>query len=329
MKKILWCLLISFILLGINPLAFAGLSEGEWTIEVDNVYKTWQPNGDCDISVSAGVHEERRQREARWNSFPVLKVSWSKGGVWEYRMVDIRDSVRIPRAYEVKDWEVNIQTGWATESRARDGVFSNESDGGTLNLDIGIRIAAYNGSTCGKKHQGMYKGNCVCTTKFNNCTIKDIAQFFDNGETQAKLWNWSKNNPPKITLNSSKVSGEWAAGTFTQTFEFSYEAKTNPDNSKARTFEIELIYGNSICLESEQFHLEIGTKTMRIVNTGMPQTITLSVPQNEVSRFSHMQKGPSPILINAFRWKVTELIDGRDPIVRTFFIPVSSTLTIN
>lgn len=317
MKKFLWCLLISLVLLGTTPLAFAGLSKGEWEIEIWKVYKTWQPNGDCVIGLTVGINDERRQREERHGYFPVWKVIWSRGGMRQSKMEYCGgNSITIPRAYEIKDWEVTIQTGWANERDVRDNRFSNESDGGRIYLTLGVITTTLDGAGC--------------VTQFNNCTRQDIVRFFDMGETQAQLWDWSNNNPPKIMLKSSNVSGEWAAGTFTQTFEFGYEARTNPDNSKARTFEIELTYGKSICLGSEDFDLEIGTKTMRIVNTGVTQTIKLSVPQNEVSRFSHTNKGStSPILINAFRWKVTEIIDGRDPIVRTFFIPVSSTLTIN
>jgi len=311
MKKILWCLLISFVLFGITPSAFAGLSKGEWTIDIYAVYKTWRPNGDCDISINAAMNENRREMENRRGRWPILVVSWSKGGAWQRKPVDINDSVRIPRAYEVKDWEVHIETGWATESRAREGVFNDQSDGGRIHLNYGVT---------------QLPDERLSVTQFVSCTRQDIVQFFNQGQSQAQSWDWSKNNPPKITLMSSNVSGEWDAGTFLQTFEFVWEAKANPDNPKSRTFQIELAYGESI--DKVQFYYEVGTKKIRLSDIGAPKKITLSVPQSEVIRFSHLQKA-RPILINAFQWKVIELIEGRDFIEWVFFMPISSTITIS
>jgi len=299
-------LLLCNLLIGVASTQAFGID-----IREDTILKIWNIKGDCTIQFQAPANSRHLEVEANHGYYPCVESRWSSDGnkysnrdwmkntsygagqddVW------LEGSIIIPQAYKAyPDLKVTIVVGYAhnnDEMDCREGCSSIVVD--------------------------FRKGGRM---KFDGCTVNDWDRLIDGARKDRRLWEWANENPPNILIKSSKVSGDWAAGNFTQIFEFQFSAICN-NQKNPRTFEIEFIYG-IVYQGTENFRLEFGKKCLPLVVSPdkLSQTLTLTIPQNEINK-------SEITLINAFRWKVTEKIEGKDSIVKWFFIPVSSTLTIN
>jgi hypothetical protein len=361
MKKLILLVLILSTIIFCSQIAYAYIPKNQ-KIWIESVEHIWSKNGDCEIVVTVGHRDslkngggERALKAGKIKEWVVFAYYGKVPGKTYYNWIPSSASGRqvsfkVPQAHlqmnwvvkmpyadkyhnEVKrDYELSLFLAW-------DDPLKKETyhilRGGEMGCECGITGDFLDLLNEEWKTEEWTDGDVRRRSRFVDCTKEDIKQLFDSTRplepASQEYVNFVQTNPPVITLKGSSYSGDWAAGTFVQTFELGYTAACNPSLVKSREFDVKITYGVRLLPFAGRMdvHDVIGIKKIKITITGDSKTITLKVPQAELNKSTQRGNASNPILITGFKFEINETIPGRDSRFTEHFIEVDSTITVN
>lgn len=292
------------------------------TMSIDStITKIWNKNGDCEIKSFVAVDKRRRDVQSNHGYYAGMEVRYSRGGRSNILLIDLSETrygageggmwmqgtITIPQAY-LADFQVTIHVGYSRSGADR---VQEYCDSINIFLDEGILRP----DTKGK-------------TTFEGCTQKDIERLITEGDQDKRFWTSRKDNPPRVSLDSYNYSGDWTAGTFTQTFTlgFNVVCKDSP-----RSFSIKIKYFANEEASRPGFAPveELEEIKITLSKLSQPKTITVTIPQTGLSRHSEYSLSKSPIFVRELSVIVTESVTGHDQIVTFYELKIGAKVTIN
>lgn len=301
------------------------------------IAKVWDKNGDCEIRCRVLGDRSYQQMKAQRDFFPGMEVKYSKDGRYYDLISDLKEtgsgsnnakvwlngSVVIPKAYKV-DFKIQISAGYG-----KNGSGKLEQQYVTIlrYLDEGIlkpdsqypdsqSMTAF--ADCKFKNDAAKQQACEKSAREN------IISLFNEGTQHKNVWDFSKTNPPRISLKGSSSSGDWALGTFTQVFQLEFQTVSLHTN---RSFAISIGYFTKDWESSPDGELD--KINLFWAGSSQPKTITLTIPQSVLSNHPDYSRSKSPIFIQKLFVKVTESVTGHDPIITFYEFKVGATVTVN
>lgn len=285
------------------------------------VKKIWKKNGGCEVRCLVIVNKHYKSIQAQNGFGPGAEILYFKDGQTYSLITDfvparaddkpdviwVGGIVTIPKAYQV-DSKIQVNLGYG---RFGSGKIQECCLSELRYLDDGILKP----DPCG-------------ATFFDGCTQEDILRLFNEGTQTKTVWEFRKANPPQVSLNNYTYSGDWAAGTFTQTYTLGFNAtcQTSP-----RSFSIKIKYfANDDASRPGWAPVEeLAEIKLELKPDNQSRTITIAIPQIGLSRHTEYTKTKNPIFVRELSVEVTELIPGHESI-RTFYdLKVGATVTVN